>query len=83
MESFIDYINSALPDQKGDSILYKYKRKVLEEMTQRANEVTSRGINNRQVVDDLIISEYANLKEDYKEYYKKEKAAQNSKRNLI
>ena len=83
MESFIDYINSALPDQKGDSILYKYKRKVLEEMTQRANEVASRGINNCQVVDDLIISEYANLKEDYKEYYKKEKAAQNSKRNLI
>ena len=80
MESFIDYINSALPDQKGDSILYKYKRKVLEEMTQRANEVTSRGINNCQVVDDLIISEYANLKEDYKEYYKKEKAAQIQKK---
>ncbi len=83
MESFINYINTALPDQKDNSILYKFKKKTLDEMTQRANEITSRGITERKVVDDLIISEYPNLADDYKAYYIKERAAQKAHRNLI
>ncbi len=83
MENFINYINTALPDQHGNNILYKFKKKTLDEMTQRANEITSRGITDRKVIDDLIISEYPNLAEDYKQYYAKERSAQNAKRNVI
>ena len=83
MESYINYINSQLPDNPGDKILYKYKRKDLEEMTQRANEISSRGLNDRKVIDDLVVSEYPDLKDTYGEYYKKEKAAMNRKRNIL
>lgn len=83
MESFINYINTVLPDKHGDSILYKFKKKTLDEMTNRANEITSRGINNRKVVDDLIISEYSDLAEEYKKYYAEQKAAAKSKKNVI
>lgn len=83
METFINYINSELPDKHGDSILYKFKKKILDEMTTRANEITSRGINNRKVVDDLIISEYPNLAEEYKKYYAEQKAAMKTKKAAI
>lgn len=83
MEGYINHINAQLPDKPGDKILYKYKRKILEEMTERANEVSSRGLKDRRVVDDLVISEYPDLEKDYAEYYKKEYAAMNRKRNII
>ena len=83
LETYIDYINSQLPDKPGDKILYKYKKKILDEMTLRANEVTSRGLGDSDVVDDLIISEYPDLEKEYKAYHKKETAAMNRKRNII
>lgn len=83
MESYIDYINRELPDRPGDKILYKYKRKILDEMTENANEVRSRGLTNTKVIDDLVISEYPDLGKKYKEYHKKEYAAMNRKRNII
>ena len=83
MEAYINYINQQLPDKPGDKILYKYKKKVLDEMTMRANEVTSRGIKDARVVDDLVISEYPDLGKTYADYYKKETAAMNRKRNII
>lgn len=83
MESYINYINSQLPDKPGDKILYRYKKKILDEMTQRANEVTSRGLTDRKVVDDLVISEYPDLKSEYAEFFKKEKASANRKRNIV
>ncbi len=83
MDSYIDYINSKLPDKPGDKILYKYKRKILTEMTDRANEISSRGSIARKVVDDLVISEYPDLGKTYAEFHKKETASANRKRNII
>lgn len=83
MEGFINYINSVLPDRDGDAILYKFKRKTLDEMTARAAEITARGLNNPKVTDDLIISEYANLAEDYDAYRTKKLAEKRAKRNVI
>ncbi len=83
MENYISYINKELPDKPGDKLLYRYKRKVLEEMTARANEISSRGLRDRKVIDDLVVSEYPDLSESYAEFYKKETAAMNRKRNII
>lgn len=83
METYIDYINKELPDEAGDKILYKYKRRILDEMTQRANEITARGLTDRKVIDDLVKSEYPNLAADYKQSYAKEKAKANARRNII
>ena len=83
MESYINHINAQLPDKPGDKILYKYKRKILEEMTERANEISSRGLKDRQVINDLVISEYPDLSAEYGDYYKKETASMNRRRNIV
>ncbi len=85
MESFIEYVNSALPekDKRNNGILFKFKKKTLDEMTQRAIEVSARGLNDRKVVEDLIISEHSDLAAEYEEYYKKATASQRAKRAVI
>ena len=43
MEQFINFIDNSLPDQRGNEILFKYKRKLLDEMNQRYLEVSQIG----------------------------------------
>lgn len=83
MQQYINYINSALPDKPGDKLLFKFKRKVLDEMNSRAIEVSSRGIQNQKVVDDLVMSEHPDLKEEYATYYMKESSTIKTKRKVI
>ncbi len=83
MEQYISYINQVLPDKHGDSTLYKFKKKTLDEMTERANDVAAHGLSNRKVLDDLIISEYADLAEQYQAYSKKEHESQHLRRKVI
>lgn len=84
MERFINYINSALPDKKGDKILYSFKKKTLDDMNARAVEVSSRGgIAEHRVLEDLIISEHSDLTAEYDAYYRKKKAEIKTRRSLI
>lgn len=70
MESFIDYIENTLKDVPDEeNSLYRYKRRVFDSMTERANEVTQSGLKDEKVISDLIISEHPNLKEDYRKFY--------------
>ncbi|MDE7124840.1 MAG: hypothetical protein K2N83_05080, partial [Eubacterium sp.] len=64
-------------------ILFKYKRKLLDEMNQRYLEVSQRGISNSKVISDLIISEHPDVEAEYKEFYVSETAAMRAKRRLI
>lgn len=83
MEQFIRFIDNELPDQRGNDILFKYKRKLLEEMNQRYLEVSRRGISNQRVIADLIISEHPDVKKEYNEFYISETAASRTRRNII
>ena len=83
MEQYISYINQVLPDKHGDSTLYRFKKKILDEMTQRANEVASHGLTDRKVIDDLIISEYADLDAQYQAYSKKEYEAKHLRKRVL
>lgn len=84
MERFIEYINSALPDKKGDKILYTFKRKTLDEMNARAVEVKSRGgISRQKVVEDLIISEHSDLAAEYAAYHDKKTKEIRTRRGII
>ena len=82
MEQYINYLNEALPEH-GDSVLYKFKRKTLEDMTARAGEIASRGISNRKVIDDLVISEHSDLAAEFKEFSGKELSKYKTRRNII
>lgn len=83
MEQFISFIDKELPDQRGNEILYKFKRKLLGEMNDRYLEVSQRGISNQKVISDLVISEHSDIDKEYKAFYTSETAAQRTKRNLI
>lgn len=83
MEKFIEYIEKSLPQNSSNDILYKFKRKTLNDMTERANEITARGISDKNVVSDLIISEYPDLTGDYNKYYKEKTAAQRTKKAFL
>lgn len=83
MKQFIDYINSSLPNEKGNELLYKFKRKKLEEMNKQYAEVMTRGINNSGVLIDLVISEHKNLDKQFEAYQNKKLEERAIKRNTI
>lgn len=84
MEQFVQYINSALPGGEGNELVYRFKKKTLDEMNARALEVTGRGgILSRKVVEDLIISEHADLAGEYKEFEAHETAKIKARRSLL
>lgn len=68
MERFYEYIEKALPDKRGDKVLYKFKKDTINEMTLRANELTARGLKDKDVISDLIISEQKDIVNTYKAY---------------
>jgi hypothetical protein len=81
MEKFYQYIESSLPNNSSDKILYKFKMKTLEEMTNRANELTSRGLKDENVLSDLIISEHKNIAQDFATY-KEEKTLKTKRKRF-
>ncbi|MBR5422646.1 MAG: hypothetical protein IK108_01425 [Clostridia bacterium] len=82
MERFISFINAALPDQPGDDIQFSFKRKTLDEMTQRYNEVSTRGISDQTVIEDLILSEHPDLGQEYAAYRLAQLKARRQKKRI-
>ena len=83
MQQFIDYLDSSLPDKHNDKILYKFKRKLLDEMNARYLEVSRRGITNQKVITDLIISEHADIKQEYEKYNGEVLAKKRAQRRVL
>ena len=83
MQQFIDYLDSSLPDKHNDKILYKFKRRLLDEMNERYLEVSRRGITNQKVITDLIISEHADIQKEYDKYYSGEMAKKKAQRRVL
>ena len=83
MERFINYIEQSLPDRPGDSVLFQFKRNILDEMTQLSSVIEKRGLKDKKVREDLIISEYPDLQSEYAKYYKKKTEKQREKHNVI
>lgn len=83
MQKFIDYIEKSLPADKHNEIMFKFKRQTLNEMNERFDAASSRGIVNEKVMSDLVISEFPDLKSMYNAFYKEETAKQRSRRRLI
>ena len=61
MERFIDYIESSCSGLGKSHSAYRYKKKVLDEMTERANEITRTGLKDEKVLCDIITEEYPDL----------------------
>ena len=73
MKSFIDYIESSCKGLKDNRMTYLYKRKLLDNMTERANEITHAGITSEKVLTDIIADEFGDLKAGFPIFEKEEK----------
>ncbi|MCH5191731.1 MAG: hypothetical protein J1F23_06150 [Oscillospiraceae bacterium] len=85
MKDFIDYIEESCVGISDGAVLYRFKRDLLEKMTERANEITHSGLRDEQVLCDLIKDEYPDIRGDYNAYALKEKRKRRAKlkRKLI
>lgn len=73
MKDFIDYIETSLNDFPDTPILYRYKKKMLDIFTERANEITHAGLSDEKVICDLIRDEFSDLKSGYRSFEAEEK----------
>lgn len=73
MNNFIDYIEASCSELKDNRMTYLYKRKLLDEMTERAQEITKAGLTDQKVISDLIEDEFGDLKANYITFEKEEK----------
>lgn len=79
MNSFIDYIEGSCAALKDNHLTYLYKKKLLDEMTERANEMTHAGLSNEKVIADLIADEFGDLEKGYPDFLKEEKRRRRAK----
>lgn len=75
---YLDFLDKKLEDFTDSPQLYIFRRKLAAEMTERANEIVASGINDENVMNDLVISEYEDAAERYADFLKKKKAVRKS-----
>lgn len=76
MRDFIEYIETSCAKLPDNQITYLYKKQILDEMTERANEITHSGLRDEAVLTDLMVDEYPELEKNYyiwAKAYKKKK----------
>ena len=54
MRDFIEYIETSCAKLPDNHLTYLYKKHILDEMTDRANEVTHSGLKDEKVLADLM-----------------------------
>lgn len=79
MEKINRYIDSSLSGIPDNEKSIKFRKRLLDELTDRANELTQKGLRDNNVIYDLIISEHPDIRGEYESYSsaitKKKKAA--------
>ena len=73
MKRIIDYIETSCSDLKDNNTTYRYKKKVLDQMLTRADEVIHSGLKDEKVMLDLLADEVGDLKDGYKTFLDEEK----------
>ncbi len=65
MNNFLEYIESSFKNMKETESLYKYKQKLIAEMTDRANELVATGLRDDKIIAQIIMGEYPDLVSAY------------------
>ncbi len=68
MQQFYDYIETMLPSSISDENLFKFKKDILDKMLEREKELTLRGLKDKKVIADLVISENSGIVAEYQKY---------------
>ena len=78
MKNFLEYIDKSFEGMKETESLYRYKQKLIAEMTERANELVAAGLKDDKIIAAIIMEEYPDLAGGYKAKMK-EKATMSKK----
>lgn len=67
---YCEHIERIMKEKGSSPLTFVFKRRVLEEMDERTNEVSKRGLSDEKVLHDLIIDEFGEKKvlSDYEKY---------------
>ncbi len=71
MNNFLEYIDKSFENMKETESLYRYKQKLIAQMTERANELVAAGLKDDKIICAIIMEEYPDLAGKYKESMKK------------
>lgn len=66
MNSFLEYIDKSFENMKETESLYRYKQKLIAQMTERANELVAAGLKDDKIICAIIMEEYPDLAGRYK-----------------
>ena len=70
MNRFIEYIENSCKNTGENQSTFRYKKMILDEMNQKAKELTRAGLKDQKVLSDLVTDEYSDLEAGYKKYEK-------------
>jgi hypothetical protein len=73
MKKIIDYIESSCKRLGDDRTVYLYKKKLLGQMSARAEEIAAAGLKDEAVLRDLIADEFGDLEAGYADFLADEK----------
>lgn len=65
MTGFIEYIETSCAGLKDSQSVYRYKKKLLDEMTEKSKEYVYSGLKDEKVINDLIADEFCNLEANF------------------
>lgn len=77
---YTDYVDKELSVYADSKNLYLFKKQLLAEMAERANEIIATGIDDEKVLNDLVISEYGDIDKRYTKFVKDKK---DKKKNIL
>ena len=80
MKTVLSFIDEAFRQMPETDRAYKFKMQLVSEVTERANELTHRGIKDEKVIEDLIISEHPDIKGEFENVLREEKHAKRRRR---
>ena len=68
MKDIMDYVNTSLEGLPEDKYLYAFKKRIVNEITARANEITHTGITDEKVLSDIIMSQYPDIRGEFEKF---------------
>jgi len=63
--NYSDWAMKELSDLPNTKEAYLYKQKVIDHMTKKANELVATGLSDNDVLNELVISEFKNIKKGF------------------
>lgn len=73
MNKLIEYIENSCENLEDNQSSYRYKKHILDEMAQRADEISHAGLKDKKVLTELIADEFCDLEAGYAKYVKKKR----------